>query len=92
VESPVIRTRVPEPLRDRVLQAASTLGVSPSVFMRTALADRVTAVETIHHAALKVQAHEAAERARAEGDTRLARILDYLLLRLDVADALLGVA
>jgi predicted transcriptional regulator len=90
MSSPVLRTRVPEPLAERVRVCAQARGVSPSRFLREALADRCEAMETITHVALRVQAREAAAGARAEGDLRLAHLLDGLLLRLDVADALLG--
>ncbi len=88
--SPRTTVRLGTDLRDRVAACAGARGVTVSRFIRDALADRVAAVEAIEHAALRVQARRVADEARAEGDQRLAGLLDGLLLHLAVVDALYG--
>jgi len=90
MESPVLRTRVREALRDRIHAPAECCNTTVPVFVRQALADRCEAVATVRAASLRAQALQAADDARAEGDLRLARLLDGLLLAFDTACAMYG--
>jgi hypothetical protein len=90
MSSPVLRTRVPESLRERVQVAAETRSVTVSRFLRDALADRVHAVETIEASALRARARKMADELRAQGDDRPADLIDGLLLDLATKDAMYG--
>lgn len=90
MESPVLRARVPAPLRERVQAAADLRGVTVSAFVRQALVDRVHAVEVLEAAGLKAQARQMADQLRADGDHRAATVVDYLLLSLATAEAMAG--
>lgn len=93
MSSPVVRARISAPLRERVLAAAETRGVTVSAFVRDAVADRVHAVETIEASALRARARQMADDLRASDnqvDQRAAALIDGLLLDLATTDALYG--
>jgi hypothetical protein len=93
MSSPVVRARIPEPLRERVEACAQARGVTVSAFVRQAVCDRVTAVEAIEASALRARARSMADELRVRDDhrdQRAAALIDALLLDLACTDALYG--